>query len=250
MGLSTVCRQEPWVCNKSLLTNIISLLVFLFSYFLPEPYRTFLNQMGIFALSGALTNWLAIHMLFERIPFLYGSGIIEQRFDTFKDEIKRLVMEELFTSTIVEKAISGKQSKVKTAITDLLDNLDYNQIYEELIQSILNSPLGAMLSMIGGAAALEPMRPNLVEKLREYFHQLAHSDQLQQQLTDVINQQTSPSDLMQQVTQIVELRLAELTPKMVKDIMQRMIRDHLGWLVIWGGIFGAVVGLFNAMLIR
>lgn len=238
------------MCNKSILTNIISLLVFLCSYVFPDPYRTFLNQMGIFALSGALTNWLAIHMLFEKIPFLYGSGIIEQRFDAFKDEMKRLVLEELFTSTIVEKAMSGKQSKVQTAITDLLDNLNYNQIYEELIQSILNSPLGSMLSMIGGAAALEPMRPNLVEKLREYFHQLAHSDQLQAQLTEMIDQQTSPSHLMQQVTQIVELRLAELTPKMIKEIMQRMIRNHLGWLVIWGGIFGAVAGVFNAMLIR
>jgi uncharacterized membrane protein YheB (UPF0754 family) len=238
------------MCNKSLLTNIISLLVYVLSYFLPDPYYTVLNQMGIFALSGALTNWLAIHMLFEKVPFLYGSGIIEQRFDAFKGEMKRLVMQELFTESIVNKVISGSQSRVQTAITDLLDHLDYNQIYEELMQSILSSPLGAMLSMIGGAAALEPMRPSLVTKLREYFHQLAQSEQLQQQLTQTLNQQTSSAHLMKQVAHIIELRLAELTPKMVKDIMQRMIRDHLGWLVIWGGIFGAAVGLFNAILIR
>lgn len=236
--------------NKSFLTNIISLLVYLLSYLLPAPYDVLLNQMGIFALSGALTNWLAIHMLFEKVPFLYGSGIIEKRFDAFKGEMRRLVMEELFTQAIVDKVMSGSQSRAKAAITDLLDHLDYNQIYEELVQSILGSPLGSMLSMIGGPAALEPMRPSLVAKLRDYFHQLAQSDQLQQQLTEIINQKASPKYLMEQVAYIVELRLAELTPKMIKEIVQRMIRDHLGWLVIWGGIFGAVIGLFNAILIR
>ena len=42
---------------------------------------------GLFALSGGLTNWLAIHMLFERIPFLYGSGVIPERFEDFKQGI-------------------------------------------------------------------------------------------------------------------------------------------------------------------
>ena len=40
-----------------------------------------------FALSGGITNWIAIHMLFEKIPF-YGSGVIPKRFEEFKTGIK------------------------------------------------------------------------------------------------------------------------------------------------------------------
>ncbi|MCU7375947.1 hypothetical protein PEC18_35415 [Paucibacter sp. O1-1] len=35
--------------------------------------------IGLFALSGAITNWLAIHMLFEKVPGLYGSGVVPSR---------------------------------------------------------------------------------------------------------------------------------------------------------------------------
>jgi hypothetical protein len=46
----------------------------------------------------------------------------------------------------------------------------------------------------------------------------------------------------------VQQRLEELTPQMVKEIMQQMIQDHLGWLVIWGGLFGGLIGLVTAFL--
>jgi uncharacterized membrane protein YheB (UPF0754 family) len=28
----------------------------------------------------------------------------------------------------------------------------------------------------------------------------------------------------------------------VKDIIQEMIHKHLGWLVVWGGVFGGIIG--------
>ena len=56
-------------------------------------------MVGLFAFSGAITNTLAIHMLFEKVPFLYGSGIIESKFEEFKLSIKNLLMEQFFTIT-------------------------------------------------------------------------------------------------------------------------------------------------------
>jgi len=41
-------------------------------------------MIGVFAFSGAITNSLAIHMLFEKVPFLYGSGVIEVNFHSLK----------------------------------------------------------------------------------------------------------------------------------------------------------------------
>ena len=59
--------------NKSLATNLLAGAVSIVAFLLPEgTARDLLLSAGLFSLSGALTNWLAIHMLFERVPLLYG----------------------------------------------------------------------------------------------------------------------------------------------------------------------------------
>jgi uncharacterized membrane protein YheB (UPF0754 family) len=50
------------------------------------------------------------------------------------------------------------------------------------------------------------------------------------------------------VNVIVENRLEELTPRMVKEIIQQMIRAHLGWLVVWGGVCGGMIGLVASLI--
>ena len=71
--------------NKSIITNISALSLTIYGMFSPV-YSTEIFMAGLFALSGGLTNWLAIHMLFEKIPFLYGSGVIPERFEEFSHE--------------------------------------------------------------------------------------------------------------------------------------------------------------------
>ena len=34
-----------------------------------------------------------------------------------------------------------------------------------------------------------------------------------------------------------------LSPEDIKIIIQKMIKEHLGWLVVWGGFFGGFLGL-------
>jgi len=77
--------------NKSIVTNLIALILTLVGYFLGNHL---LFTIGLFALSGAITNWLAVHMLFEKVPFLYGSGVIPARFEDFKIAIRHLMMEQ------------------------------------------------------------------------------------------------------------------------------------------------------------
>ena len=56
-----------YLMNKSLCTNGVALVLIIMG-FIPE-YNTVLFMTGLFALSGSITNSLAIHMLFEKIPF-------------------------------------------------------------------------------------------------------------------------------------------------------------------------------------
>jgi hypothetical protein len=42
---------------------------------------------------------------------------------------------------------------------------------------------------------------------------------------------------------LINDRLNQLTPVMVKDLVHRMIHEHLGWLVIWGAVTGGMMGI-------
>ena len=50
--------------NKSLLTNMIAASFVVVGYFMTQPL---ILTVGLFALSGAVTNWLAVYMLFEKV---------------------------------------------------------------------------------------------------------------------------------------------------------------------------------------
>ena len=51
-----------------------------------------------------------------------------------------------------------------------------------------------------------------------------------------------------QIEKLIDERLAQLQPKDVKEIIQRMIKKQLGWLVVWGGFFGGIIGLMSTLL--
>jgi len=52
--------------NKSLATDIINILLIGVSFVVPQPYKHLLLYAGLFAFSDAITNQIAIHMLFEK----------------------------------------------------------------------------------------------------------------------------------------------------------------------------------------
>jgi len=49
--------------------------------------------VGLFGFAGGMTNWLAVKMLFDRVPLLYGSGVIPTRFREIRQAVKDAIME-------------------------------------------------------------------------------------------------------------------------------------------------------------
>ena len=95
------------VINKSLVSNLIAAALVVAGLISPEPYRVYVLNTGLFALSGGITNWLAVHMLFERVPGFYGSGVIPLRFEEFKLGIRALVMDQFFRQADLESFFHG-----------------------------------------------------------------------------------------------------------------------------------------------
>ena len=235
------------IFNKSFLTNLIAVLIIVAGYLSPiEP--DLMKSIGFFALSGAVTNWLAIHMLFEKIPFLYGSGVIPNRFDEFKLAIKDLMMNQFFTQENVEQFIEREEEQGSNIfnIDPLLNAIDYDKIYQGLVTSIMESSFGDMLQMMGGEKALIPLREPFVEKMKTTLRELVESERFKTVLKQGLDSHKVGQDIVSKIETIIDKRLNELTPQLVKEIVQKIIKIHLGWLVVWGGIFGGVLGaVFN-----
>ena len=221
--------------NKSLTTNIVALAIIAVSYLLPK-YNAIIYLIGLFALSGGITNWLAIHMLFEKVPFFYGSGVIPSRFEEFKLGIRQLVMNEFFTPQNI-KVFAERETKVFSA--DIKSIVDFERVFDGLVEAIEGSSMGSILTLLGGRKALQPLKEPITLKLEETIREMKGLKPGDQNLT---------SSFLTQVEQVVDQRLDELTPVQVKNIIQEMIRKHLGWLVVWGGAVGGFIGFVVAIV--
>jgi Uncharacterized protein conserved in bacteria len=233
--------------NKSLLTNGTAALVVLAGLLLPGTVGHYVLNAGLYALSGAFTNWLALYMLFEKVPFFYGSGVIPARFDELRRGIRELVMEQFFNENNLRRFFSSQgQSAPSAAVTEaLLEQVDFDKAFDGLVEVVRQSSLGGMLMMFGGDKALQPMREPFIEKMQQFLRNAAEDPALWDKLN-----QNSVSGIVESVERVVDARLNELTPQMVKEIIENMIRKHLGWLVVWGGVLGGLIGLGAALLTR
>ena len=219
--------------NKSLITNLLSILIIIVGYLYQENYP-FIIITGVFALSGSITNWLAIHMLFEKIPLLYGSGVILDKFEDIKLGIKNLILQELFTETQINNFLLD--NKVSASET-IINKIDFDKVFLGLVEAIEGSQLGGMLAMVGGRKALDPLKDPFTKKLKIIIEDFVTEN------TSNENSSETTASLLLKIENILDTRLADLSPEDIKIIIQKMIKEHLGWLVVWGGFFGGFLGL-------
>lgn len=232
--------------NKSLTTNLIALALTLTAYFI---HHDILFSVGIFALSGAVTNWLAIHMLFEKVPGLYGSGVIPANFEKFKTGIRNLMMEQFFNDENIDRFLTrDKSGNAGQHFAPVIQKLDLAPAYDTLVKTIMESSFGGMLSMLGGQEALVPLKEPFIENMRKAIIDISTTESFSNLLIEELERPDVLNNIRDNIEAIVDKRLDELTPQLVKVIIQDMIREHLGWLVIWGGLFGGLIGLINAQL--
>ncbi|OUR63680.1 DUF445 domain-containing protein [Methylophaga sp. 42_25_T18] len=237
--------------NKSLLTNLIAASLIAAGLAMDGPLRDAVLATGLFALAGGVTNWLAIHMLFEKVPGLYGSGVITARFKDFKLGIHNLVMEQFFSKENLDRFFTEmvtEDANHQLDFHEVIEETDLSPTYDGLVSTIMESSFGSMLSMFGGQEALIPLKEPFIIRMKASLNEMAHSDSFQASVREKLTSNPVSEDIHQQIEHVVNARLDELTPIMVKEIIQVMIREHLGWLVVWGGVFGGLIGLITSQL--
>lgn len=231
--------------DKGWATNFVSAGLVGASYSIGGIASEVLRSAGLFALSGAVTNQLAIHMLFEKVPYLYGSGIIIDRFESIREALKTLIMEQFFTPEKIESFVQSQERTID--LTPIIEQTDFTPAYNALVRSVMDSPLGGMLGMFGGEAIIGKLKEPFLEKIKLSTIEISQSESFMSALNTHLHQ--GSSHLTETIESIVVSRLAELTPIMIKEMLHTLMKEHLGWLVVWGGVFGGMIGIVSAFLL-
>lgn len=234
--------------DKAFASHVLAILFVVMGLISGNAY---LLNAGLFALSGTITNALAIHMLFERVPGLYGSGVVVIYFEEIKVAIRQVIMEQFFSGAALAGVMSGGENSVTDSLSARLaavvDDMSFDKAFDSLTEAIMASSMGSMLGLVGGVKALDGLREPFAARMRSYLKNYLSSEEFRQVLQQQANLD-DPNALSGMVEKLVDARLAELTPHQVKVIVQTMMRRHLGWLVVWGGVFGGLLGVIVTAL--
>ena len=233
--------------SKSTLTDGISVALIGIGTSLPAPYAAPVLFTGLFAFSGAVTNQVAIYMLFNKVPLLYGSGVIEKNFDTFKASIKNMIMTQFFNQEQLSAFFQNEEQNINLA--PLVESADFSPAFVALKQSVMESKMGDLLNMFGGEKALDGLKEPFANKLKSAVVGIVNSDTFKAQMNHHLESSALNDDLRDSVEKLITDRLNDLTPQMVSDLVHELIHTHLGWLVIWGGVFGGLIGFASSFFI-
>ncbi len=148
-------------------------------------------------------------------------------------------MNEFFTPQNID--IFMKQ-QVEVFSGDINKLIDFDRVFDGLVDAIEGSSMGSMFAMVGGRKALKPLRQPITLKLQDIIKELQQAEATKS------DDKNLTSSLLNQVEKIIDQRLDGLTPEQVKIIIQDMMRKHLGWLVVWGGAVGGLIGFGVAII--
>jgi len=208
--------------------------------------------VGVFGFAGGITNWLAVKMLFDKIPGLYGSGVIPMQYQSIRQTMKNEIMYTFFDEDYLKGYVGQrapellKRLNISEQVMNVINTAEFDSEMAAKLEELSATPQGSLLAkvkpFIGGSfARLVPMTKPFVLYL---------AAEIAQELTTTDNKGDSNSfelisvDVVRtEIDTLMTERLATLTPQVVKELLENVIRDHLGWLVVWGNVFGSVIGI-------
>eukprot|EP00039_Didymoeca_costata_P033334 m.41903 g.41903 ORF g.41903 m.41903 type:complete len:286 (+) comp9822_c0_seq1:206-1063(+) len=210
-----------------------------------QDIGVFVLSFGLFGFAGGITNWLAIHMLFEKVPFLYGSGVIPTRYKEIRVTVKDVIMGTFFDETFLENYISQKLKSVGDTIDtdakvkEMIESEKFDAVLDDQLANLGDRPEFAPLAGFGGAKALKPMIKPFVSGLG-----LELAPLMKEKLTDTKFSVNIPF-VRKEIEHYLSVRIETLTEQKVTRLLENVIRGHLGWLIVWGNVFGSIIGVLS-----
>ena len=153
-------------------------------------------------------------MLFDKVPGLYGSGVVPLHFEEFKKGILVLVTKHLFSDKTVESTLASEEASSESTSTfdaePFIKGLDLDTAYDQLKMTIMESSFGAMLGMVGGAEALGPMRGPFKTRMEKFLTETTKSDAFQRAIKAQVQSMAGSDSFKEKVARVVENRFCLL----------------------------------------
>lgn len=208
-----------------------------------HPAARFVLAGGLFSFAGSITNQLAITALFDPVLGLPGTGIIPKRFKEIRQTIKDTIMKTFFDADFLEAYIDEQTSKFKQGLKldeklkQMLESDAVDKIIDDKLADLNNRPEGMMLAMAGiNPLSLKPMIKPFV---------LGMGTDLAPVMLDTLDpkKMMTIDQIRDEIDKMMSEKLLLLTAPLVKRVLRDVIQKHLVWLVVWGGVFGGLIGI-------
>jgi len=174
--------------------------------------------------------------------------VVPSHFEEFKVGIRELLMKQFFTPENMQRFLGSSDSQKALELAPVIEKTDLNPAFDGFINVIENSSFGGMLAMVGGVEALQPLREPFIKRMKSSLVKITATDEFQAALRSSLASGAGGAVVHDKINAVIEKRLDELSPQMVKQIVQDMIAKHLGWLVVWGAVFGGLIGAIASLL--
>merc|ERR1719171_1833544 len=118
---------------------------------------------------------------------------------------------------------------------------EFDGILIAKLEDLATTPQGAMLLML---KQMMPF-PMLVTMIKPMLTNVAREMVAQALPTSNMSAVLDVKAVRAEIDGVMEEKLQLLTPDIIKRLIEDVIREHLGWLVVWGNIFGGLIGVFT-----
>lgn len=188
----------------------------------------------IAAITGWVTNYLAIKMLFhpkKKINFYFFSvqGIFPKRQDVLAERLGKIVSTELFSF----KDIKDRFTSTSTA-------KEINIVLDEKLEDFMDKKLKTAMPMLAMFLNSETKA-----KIKNTLH-----EEFQNILPDILNKYSEKLEKDIDIEKIVYEKVAAFSSEKLEDILFSIMKKEFKFIEILGGVLGFLIGIIQLLIIQ
>ncbi len=188
----------------------------------------------IAAITGWVTNFLAIKMLFhprKKIKFLFFSiqGIFPKRQEVLAERLGKIVSNELFSF-----------EDIKSRFTSTSTAIEINTVLDEKLEDFLEVKLKALMPMLAMF-----LNGELKARIKDTLHQ-----EFQNILPDILNKYSEKLEKDIDIEEIVSQKVSAFSSDKLEQILFSIMKKEFKFVEILGGILGFFIGIIQLLIIQ
>lgn len=188
----------------------------------------------IAAITGWVTNFLAIKMLFHprkkvNLFFFSIQGIFPKRQNVLAERLGKIVSNDLFSF-----------EDIKSRFTSTSTAIEINTVLDEKLEDFLEVKLKALMPMFAMF-----LNGELKAKIKETLHQ-----EFKNILPDILNKYSDKLEKDIDIEEIVSQKVSAFSSDKLEQILFSIMKKEFKLIEILGGVLGFFIGIIQLLIIQ